>query len=87
MKEENSSNKIQIFAKRFLSWQLALGIVLGGVGGYAYYYFIGCNSGSCPITSNPTNTVLYGILMGSVLGFRDKNKEKAKEKEIQETDN
>lgn len=41
-----------------------LGIVLGGLAGYAYYHFIGCSSGSCAITSRPINSTAYGMMMG-----------------------
>jgi hypothetical protein len=37
--------------------------------GFAYYYFIGCQSGSCPITSNPIVSTLYGLVVGVVAGF------------------
>lgn len=46
---------------------ILIGIVLGGIGGYIYYYFIGCASGSCSITSKPLNSILYGALMGGLL--------------------
>ncbi len=42
---------------------------IGIIGGFAYYYFIGCSSGTCPITSNPITMTFYGGLMGAVLGF------------------
>lgn len=45
----------------------ALGVVIGLLAGYAYYYFVGCNSGTCAITSNPLNSTLYGGLMGGLL--------------------
>lgn len=41
-----------------------LGVIAGGLLGYAYYYFIGCNSGSCAITSKPVNSSVYGMVMG-----------------------
>ena len=41
--------------------------VLGAVGGYAYYYWIGCVSGTCPITSNPWASTGYGALLGLLL--------------------
>jgi hypothetical protein len=44
-----------------------LGILLGAIAGYAYYYFVGCSSGSCSITSSPVNSTLYGALMGALL--------------------
>lgn len=43
-------------------------ILLGGIAGYAYYYFIGCASGTCAITSKPLNSTMYGMLMGGLLG-------------------
>lgn len=46
---------------------LIIGMVLGAMGGYAYYYFVGCESGSCKITSNPLNSSLYGALIGALL--------------------
>lgn len=44
-----------------------IGIAVGLLGGYLYYYFIGCNSGTCPITSNPWISTLYGGLIGYLL--------------------
>lgn len=44
-----------------------IGLVVGAAGGYAYYHFIGCNSGTCSITSSPVNSTIYGILMGGLL--------------------
>ncbi len=43
------------------------GIFVGGILGYAYYYFVGCNSGSCAITSKPFNSSAYGMLMGYLM--------------------
>jgi hypothetical protein len=43
-----------------------LGVIIGGIGGYLYYHFIGCNSGTCMITSRPVNSTLYGALMGGL---------------------
>jgi hypothetical protein len=47
--------------------RLVLGIVIGAVLGYAYYRFIGCSSGTCPITGNPVISTIYGALMGIFL--------------------
>ena len=44
-----------------------IGVVFGLIAGYAYYYFVGCASGSCSITSKPLNSTLYGGLMGGLL--------------------
>ncbi len=43
------------------------GIIAGAIGGYCYYHFVGCNSGTCSITSKPLNSTLYGALMGGLL--------------------
>lgn len=57
------------FNKKNILKSLA-GIVLGAAGGYAYYYFIGCNAGgSCPITGSPYVSTMYGAFMGLILAF------------------
>lgn len=43
------------------------GVGLGLIGGYAYYHFIGCASGTCSITSKPLNSTIYGGIMGGLL--------------------
>ncbi len=43
-----------------------IGIVAGAVGGYLYYHFVGCTSGTCPITSKPLNSTIYGAIMGGL---------------------
>ena len=53
-----------------------IGIVLGGLVGFAYYYFIGCKSGTCAITSNPIVSTMYGVLLGVLWTFPSKKKEK-----------
>ena len=49
------------------NWLILAGILTGAIGGYLYYYFIGCSSGSCVITSRPLNSTLYGAVMGGLL--------------------
>ncbi len=55
--------------KNFLikHWLKFAGIIAGALGGYIYYAKVGCLSGTCPITSDPTNSMLYGALMGFLL--------------------
>jgi len=50
-----------------MSVHLFLGIVIGGVFGYAIYYFVGCSSGTCPITANPWVSTLVGTIIGAML--------------------
>jgi len=45
-------------------WRPFLGIMIGGIGGFLYYHFIGCASGSCAITSNPYLSTLGGSFLG-----------------------
>lgn len=54
-----------------------IGIVVGAIGGYLYYHYVGCNSGTCAITSKPLNSTLYGSFMGGLI-FNLFKKEKAK---------
>ena len=43
-----------------------IGLLLGAAAGYLYYFYVGCASGSCSITSNPMNSTLYGAMMGGL---------------------
>jgi hypothetical protein len=56
---------IQNFIKQNL--KTTVGITLGTVAGYLYWKFIGCNFGSCAITSKPINFAIYGAIMGGLL--------------------
>lgn len=44
-----------------------IGAILGAIGGYLYYYFVGCASGTCGITSNPVNSTLYFAVLGGLV--------------------
>ncbi len=61
----------QFFQKH--KWRI-LGIGLGALAGYLYWYYIGCTSGTCPIQSNWHTSTLYGALMGYL--FSDLKKKK-----------
>ncbi|MGH2553439.1 MAG: DUF6132 family protein [Chitinophagaceae bacterium] len=43
------------------------GIVLGSLAGFFYWQQIGCNTGSCAITSKWHNSTAYGALMGGLI--------------------
>ena len=62
----------QLIAYRYV----LIGVLLGALAGYAYYHFIGCDSGTCAITSKPLNSSLYGAIMGGLLSssFKKENK-------------
>lgn len=69
--------KILNFLKR--EWLILAGGAVGALGGYLYWYYIGCNSGTCAITSNPMNSTLYGIVLGALIFSLFKSKAKASE--------
>lgn len=73
---------MKIDLKKILKFGLP--VLIGSVLGYAYYYFIGCNTGSCPITSNPYTTTIYGALIGAIWSFPTSKKDK---KEVNESNN
>lgn len=55
-----------------------IGVLLGAIAGYFYWKFVGCNSGSCAITSKPFNSTAYSAVMGGLLlSMFQKEKSKA----------
>jgi Family of unknown function (DUF6132) len=48
--------------------------LLGATGGFAYYYFIGCRTGTCPITGNPWISTVYGSGAGLLMTIGDRKK-------------
>jgi phage shock protein E len=59
-------------------YKKVLPVVAGALLGYAYYYYIGCVSGTCAITSNPYISTAYGGVIGLLLSFPSKRKKKEK---------
>jgi hypothetical protein len=54
-------------------------VLIGASLGFAYYYFIGCSSGTCPITSNPWISTGYGALFGVIFAWDSRKAEKKPE--------
>ncbi|MCP4605914.1 MAG: hypothetical protein GY847_36280 [Proteobacteria bacterium] len=46
------------------SVKLVAGAIIGGALGFAYYTFIGCSTGACPITSDPVIATIWGSVIG-----------------------
>jgi hypothetical protein len=44
-----------------------IGVIVGAIAGYLYYFYVGCASGTCAITSKPLNSTLYGAVMGGLI--------------------
>ena len=50
------------------NWIIPALFTLGGaLVGLGYYYFVGCSTGSCAITSNPISSMAYMGLIGWLL--------------------
>lgn len=64
-----------------------IGALVGAVAGFIYWRQVGCDSGTCMITSKPVNSTLYGAVLGALVlslfkkeGDKDKiKKEDAKD--------
>jgi hypothetical protein len=54
----------------FITLKLIIGIIAGGAIGFAYYKFISCSSGTCPITSNPYASIIYGMIVGGLITWK-----------------
>ncbi|QQS51838.1 MAG: hypothetical protein IPM71_03695 [Bacteroidota bacterium] len=61
---------------------LAGGIIVGMAAGYAYWHFIGCTSGTCPLTSNWHTSTLMGGIFGYLISDSIKVKNTDTEKNI-----
>lgn len=71
------------FLKKY--WIYPVFIVLGILGGYLYWYYIGCNSGTCPITSLWYNSSLAGAVFGYFTGDLVNDYIKKKNKQLNNT--
>ena len=47
---------------------IAVFALLGSTTMYLYWFFVGCKTGTCLITSSPTISSGYGLLFGGLLG-------------------
>lgn len=58
-----------------------IGAVVGAIGGYLYWRFIGCNTGECAITSSPINSSIWGaVFFALVFSLFKKTPKKDKKK-------
>jgi len=60
--------KNQKMISKLLKYKMEIaGLIIGAIAGWCYWYFVGCASGNCPITSKPLNSSVYGAVMGALL--------------------
>ncbi len=53
--------------QKIFTVRLFLGLLVGGILGFGWYYFIGCNTGGCSITSDPYRMTAFGMVFGALL--------------------
>jgi len=47
--------------------RIRVGMIVGLIGGYFYYYFYGCDSAACNISSSPILSPIYGMAVGALI--------------------
>lgn len=70
---------IEFFKKKKTILVLS-GVVLGSIAGFLYWKYIGCTSGTCPLTSQWHTTTLFGGVFGYLIADSIKIKDKKQEK-------
>lgn len=68
MYSEKSSWYLKKILLRIFNFKAVIGMTLGATAGFLYYYFVGCTSNSCPITSNPWKSLAWGLIIGWLAG-------------------
>lgn len=73
-------NKFSIYLKANIL--TIIGIILGAISGILYWKFVGCKSGTCPITSSWYGSSIYGAILGGlILSLFEKKSVKEKKDE------
>lgn len=47
--------------------RVIIGAAIGAVLGFGWYKLVGCSTGTCPLTSNPITSTLYGMVVGALV--------------------
>ena len=53
--------------RRIMILRIIIGLVAGGGLGFGWYKFVGCSTGTCPLTSNPVVSTIYGAVLGVLI--------------------
>lgn len=68
----------KIYMKQFIKNRKfeIIGGIAGIIGGFLYWKYVGCISGTCPIQANWYSMVPYGLVLGILVGGMLKPKKK-----------
>lgn len=58
---------VKEFFNSWYFWKPFIGVLIGGLAGFLYFYFVGCKTGTCAITSNPFSSMLFGGFFGFMI--------------------
>ena len=58
---------VKEFFKSWPFWKAILSIILGGVGGFLIYHFVGCKTDACAVARNPYVTIITGSILGFIM--------------------
>jgi hypothetical protein len=61
------NKKVRELIRSWKFWKPILSFAVGALGGFLYYHFVGCSSGTCAITSNPYLSMIWGGFLGFFL--------------------
>jgi uncharacterized protein YacL len=61
-----------------ISLKTILFTLIGGLIGFLYAYFVGCKTGTCPVTSNKYIATLFMALFGFILSLDNGKNKKEK---------
>jgi hypothetical protein len=65
--DEDTRNDKQDNRTKWLWLRRVGGVALGAAAGFAYYQFVGCSSGGCPMWQDPVVSSGMGALLGTTL--------------------
>jgi hypothetical protein len=47
--------------------RLVIGALAGAGLGFGWYRLVGCSAGTCPLTSHPLISTLFGLVVGALI--------------------
>ncbi len=47
--------------------RILIGASAGAVLGFGWYKLVGCSTGTCPLTSHPVISTIFGALLGTLI--------------------